>query len=270
MSSRPRKKRRARKKQQSQAPWFMLIGACVALIGGALAFVAVQMSGQSYDEATLCEGETADHVTIVLLDLTDPLSRTQASRLKTMLDQEIDRSPTDTMMSIGVVSEDAEEWGSRFAKCKPPTGDQANALYQNPRQIADRYRSEFRQPLENTLSDMIRASEADSSPIMEALQALVADTPFFSTTSGSRQVIVISDMLQHSETLSAYRGQGWDYFQKTGASDRLAANLADVDVRIIQIPRQTNANTSLSEDFWVRYFDKQGSNLPEVSILGDL
>ncbi|WP_147298875.1 hypothetical protein [Rhodosalinus sediminis] len=250
--------------------WGIVIAGCTALIASAVAFAVSQQSGRSFNEATLCTGDGADHVTVVLLDLTDPLSATQASRLGTMLDREIATSADDTMMSFGIVSDDDSEWGARFARCKPPTGADANELYENPRLIAERYREEFEAPLEATLFEMIRASEADRSPIMEALQALIAETPDFISTPGERKIMIVSDMLQHSDTLSAYRDQGWEHFEASGQSSRLAGNLENADVRIIRIPRQTNADVAISEDFWVRYFDKQGSNLPSVTVLGDL
>lgn len=262
--------RRNGRRKDGDAIWIVVIFVCLALISGAVGFAITQMSGRSYDETTLCRGEGADHVTVVLLDLTDPLNTTQAQRLRTMLDREIAGSPPDTMISFGIVSDDETEWGSRFAKCKPPTGDAANALYENPRLIAERYDEEFRTPLETTLASMIRVGESDRSPIMEALQALIAQTPDFASTPGDRKIVIVSDMLQHSETLSAYRGEGWEHFETTGGKRRLAGNLDGVYVEIIRIPRRTRVDVDLSEDFWVRYFDHQGSRLPAVRALGDL
>lgn len=261
---------RKRGSGSSNFGWLIVSAVCLALIGSAVAFAISQQSSRSFNEATLCAGEGADHVTVVLLDLTDPLSPTQASRLRTMLDNSIQTSPDDTMLSFGIVSDDESEWGARFARCKPPTGADANQLYENPRLIAQRYRNEFEAPLEDTLFQMIRASKADRSPIMEALQALIADTPDFTSTLGERKIVIVSDMLQHSDILSAYRGQGWDHFEAGGGSRRLAGNLEGANIRIIRIPRSTNADHAVAEDFWVRYFDKQGSNLPSVTVLGDL
>jgi transposase len=43
------------------------------------------------------------------------------------------------MVSIGVVSETPNKWGAQFEKCKPASGDDVNALYENPKIIANRY-----------------------------------------------------------------------------------------------------------------------------------
>ena len=45
---------------------------------------------------------------------------------------------------------------------------------------------------------------------MEALQAPIAGTLGFSGASGSRRLVIASDLLQHSEVLSFYRGEDWD------------------------------------------------------------
>ena len=130
-------------------PLFVII-ICVVIIVGVLVGAQILMAKGEVDETTLCHTQAELNVTVVLLDLTDPLSATQQAKLQGILAQEVDESTADTLMSLGVVSESPGKWGSQFAKCRPETGAEANALYQNPRQIAARYESEFRMPLAET------------------------------------------------------------------------------------------------------------------------
>lgn len=265
-----RKRRKSSKKDNNNIIYFLGSVALVVAIGGVM-FAAVSVGQKSgFDQDTLCEFSGPDHAKVLLLDLTDPLSPTQASRLKTLIDHEIEKSPANTMLSLGIVSDDPEDWGARFSLCKPRSGEEASDLYENPRMIAESYQENFERPLNAVLTSTLNASEASSSPIMEALQSLIAETPAFNTVRGDRELLIVSDMLQHSEALSAYRGQGWDYFASSGSADRLAENLQSVSVRIVRIPRQSRADASLSEDFWARYFDRQGAGLPSVTVLGDL
>lgn len=245
---------------------------CAMLIIGALFGAQVMIAKSEINEETLCHTDADLDVAIVLLDLTDPLNAIQQSNLASILDREIDQASIDTLFSIGVVSANPANWGAKFTKCKPETGAQANAFYQNPRQIAERYKAEFQHPLAATLSDMLNAAEEVQSPIMEALQALISDTPEFVNRRGQRRIIIVSDMLQHSETLSFYMGQGWEYLSTTGGVERLAGNLTDVSVTIVRIPRigPRVPSRAQSDDFWVRYFDRQGSDIPTVRSLGDL
>ena len=250
----------------------LLIVLCVGLIGGALWGSQFLAGKGRIDPETLCHAQGPSGVTVVLLDLTDPLSVTQQQRLRNHLDRDIAQAQTDRLFSVGVVNEDAQEWGALFARCKPATGKAANALYENAAIIADRYKAEFIQPLHAALERSLSVEEQNASPIMEALQFLVAQTPHFPDTTVDRKLIIVSDMLQHSETLSFYRNQGWDHFAKSNGQARLAGNLSNVAIEIFRIPRHGRniPAAGLVEDFWVRYFDKQGSRIPTQSSLGDL
>ncbi|MCE8468066.1 hypothetical protein LZ189_03200, partial [Rhodovulum sulfidophilum] len=141
-------------------------------------------------------------MTAVLLDLTDPLSPAQHSQLMAWLEEEIDAAPRGTQFTMGVVSEDHANWGATEPLCKPQTGASANSLTQNARLIDDRYHELFLAPLNARLESMVSASGADRSPIMESLQALVSDSAGFVTFKGDRRIVIVSDLLQHSATLS--------------------------------------------------------------------
>ncbi|MFY0659003.1 MAG: hypothetical protein JXR15_00820 [Shimia sp.] len=252
--------------------WILIIIACVAVVSAA-SYVAIQVTKSSkINDATLCRQTGAINTTAILLDLTDPLNATQQARLKTILADELHNTQRDTMITLGVVSEDESRWGARFAKCKPATGEYANSLYENPGLIAERYQEEFLNPVNETLAAMLTGEKENQSPIMEAMQSLIAETPEFTRVSGSKKLIVVSDMLQHSDTLSFYRRQGWDFFSENVGSHRLAGNLSAVDIEIYLIPRSGPKipKRQFAEDFWVRYFDRQGARPPTSRSLGDL
>lgn len=267
-----RRSKRSRRGAGGSGVWYFAILICLLLVIGIGVGSQMLLTKGQIDEATLCHDGGAKNVTIMLLDLTDPLGATQQARLQTILSDEIDRSSVDTMFALGVVSEDAARWGSAFAKCKPATGEAANGLYENPALIAQRYSKEFLIPVEATLKEMMTATEENQSPIMEALQALVAETPDFTRVTGDKKLIIVSDMLQHSKTLSFYRGQDWEFFAADGGPKRLARSLRGVDVEILRIPRAGSRalNDQLVDGFWARYFDIQGTRTISASSLGDL
>ena len=260
------------KNDSSSLMWYVVIGACVILIAGAFVLTYQLISKGQIDETTLCRSGGAVNVTSILLDLTDPLSKTQQNRLRTAIENEIASSSTDTMITLGVVSEFPDRWGAQYAKCKPATGDDANLLYENPNLISDRYNREFLAPIMQLIDDTLISETENRSPIMEALQSLVAETPDFTTAPGHKKIVIVSDMLQHSDDLSFYRRQGWDYFVSQNGERRLARSLSGVYVEILRIPRPGGNTPSsvLVDEFWVRYFDLQGSRAPTVRSLGDL
>ena len=269
---RPHRRGGRSRRGSSNSVWYLVIGACVLVIGGALGVAQIMLSGSGLDERTLCRSSGPINVTSILLDLTDPLSRTQQDRLRTIIENEIAASTTDTMITLGVVSEFPNNWGAKYAKCKPATGADANPIYENPTQIAERYNQEFLTPIKQLIDETLTSAAENKSPIMEALQSLIAETPDFTTVPGQKKVVVVSDMLQNSDELSFYRSQGWDYFVSRNGEGRLARSLSNVNVEILRIPR-SGGNTpspALVDDFWARYFDLQGSRAPRVSSLGDL
>lgn len=276
-SSYKKKQSRSRRKYgsrrgSSNVGWYIAIGVCVLVIVGVFVGSQTLISKSKINQATLCHTGGPVNVTAILLDLTDPLSNTQQARLKTIIENEIASSSTDTMISLGIVSEEPQRWGSLFAKCKPATGEQANALYENPSLIADRYQREFLIPISDKIGATLVGQAENQSPVMEALQSLIASTPDFTRARGQRKLVIVSDMLQHSDTLSFYRGQDWEYFSGRDGELRLAANLQNVSVEVLRIPRSGKniPSRELVENFWTRYFDRQGSRPPSVSSLGDL
>ena len=150
--------------------------------------------------------------------------------------------------------------------------DSASALTQNATLIDQRYRTRFIEPLQGRITDLTGISGASQSPIMESLQALVASTPGFVVFDGPRRIVIVSDLLQHSDAMSFYRGGDWDSFHASPAFQRLGSTLAGAEVALLQIPRPGEGvhDPRILDDFWARYFDVQGARLPSVKRLGDL
>mgnify|MGYP001158983358 FL=1 len=127
---------------------------------------------------------------------------------------------------------------------------------------------------QNRRVELIIASRA---PIMESLQALVAETPLLvqdelrGADRRPRRIVIVSDMLQNSDVVSFYRGQEWADLQASRDFARLGRNLHGVDVEILRLPRDEPAirDPGAVEHFWVRYFDYQGADVSARTI-GDL
>ncbi|WP_233270689.1 hypothetical protein [Chachezhania sediminis] len=207
-----------------------------------------------------------------MLDLTDPLSPAQHAQLLARLEQQITKAPRGTQFTLGVVSEDPSLWGATPPLCKPQDAASANRLTQNERLIAERYESRFHTPLRNRLIDMVSASGANRSPIMESLQALVADSRGFLAFDGPRRIIMVTDLLQHSDVLSFYRGGSWKTFSASPEFQRLGRTLDGAEIQIFQVPRPSEGvkDPAVVEDFWIRYFERQNAHVPKVTRLGDL
>lgn len=274
-SNRGNSRRGSRRGDGTNTGWLYVAGAIVALgfLGFAFWWSNQDSTAKAVDETTLCPVATGPvGQTVILLDLTDPLSPAQHAQLMTWLEKEIDDAPQGTQFTLGVVSDDPTQWGATDPLCKPQTAESASSLTQNARIVEERYQQKFLQPLTENLTMMVRSSGANRSPIMESLQALVSDTPGFITSNLPRRIVMVSDLLQHSDALSFYRGGDWESFRRSPAYQRIGAALVDTDIRIYQVPRPTEGvkDPAVLEDFWIRYFEVQGAHLPRVTRLGDL
>lgn len=272
----PRRKsgfRHVRRKRASSLPY--IVGALVAvgLLGAGVWWMNRTAGTMAVDAQTLCPTATGPVAeTVILFDLTDPLTPAQSSQLMQYLEREFRDAATGTQFTMGVVSEDPALWGATAPLCKPSSAAEVSSLTQNVAMVDERYQDRFVAPIEASLKSMISASGANQSPIMESLQALVGATPGFVTFSGPRRLILVSDLLQHSEAMSFYRGDDWQSFAASPAFQRLGRTLDGVEVMIFAVPRAVEKirDPAVVEDFWLRYFDLQGARLPRLQNLGDL
>lgn len=267
-------KRRYSRSGRGATPWLHVIGAVVvaSLLIGAFVLLRQTEDEMAIDRTTLCPNRGPTAMMAILFDLTDPLSSAQANQLRSHLERLIDTAAVGTQFTLGVVSSNPTEWGASAPLCKPRTGSDVSSATQNVRLVQNRYEEAFVQPLNTRIETMIAATGANSSPIMESLQSLVSASPGFVTFTGPRRVILVSDLLQHSDAMSFYRGQDWNDFVASKDFERLGRTLDAAQVTLFEIPRPVGKirDPSVIEDFWMHYFDIQGADRPVVTRLGDL
>ncbi|MGB3408130.1 MAG: hypothetical protein WBA67_11610 [Jannaschia sp.] len=245
-----------------------LIGAALAAFGliGWMLFAEANKPGFNAD--SLCPEDGPVRHLAILLDTTDPVSATQLQAARSRITAMIDASPAFTRVSFATVSPDGGVRRASFRSlCKPPRD--ASALTANPRFVAERYRDAFLVPVETTLDGLLAIPEAPSSPILEALQEFLTEIPGFTTDGTPRDVVLVTDLVQHSDVFSFYRGGDWTSFRSSGADQRLSRNLAGAEVRILRLPRPSAPQAAV-DDFWVRYLDAQGAARVLPTVLGDL
>ena len=259
-----------RRRQRAGIWWAVVALAILAMVG--IGVSVRTLSPPELDEATLCPKDTGPHAGLfILLDLTDPLGRTERSRLRDLLEQAVADAVPYTLIAVAAVAADPAARGVSFSLCKPLEGEDANELYQNPRLIARRYEEKFKKPFDDMIDGMFEGEGAPRSPIMESLQAGLAETPGFLDAAWPRRIVIASDLLQHSDSFSFYRGDDWRSFEGSTAFGRMAKTLDGVDVEILRLPRAVpGIDPAAVDDFWVRYFDSSGAESLRVQPIGDL
>lgn len=274
-SGRPADRYASRRRPGQGAPaWLAVAGILllVAVVGAAGWFAFRQVKADEIDEATLCPLTGATGSLAVLLDMTDPVSGTQALALHAALDKAVLGSPRGTLVAIGRVSDQPDRMGAAFALCRPMTGAEGGDLIRNSSQVDARFQEGFVKPYRAEIDAMLDAGKAKQSPIMEGLQALLAGVAGLPVAAGAtRRVVIVSDLLQNSDAMSFYRRQDWQSFRDSPAYGRLARNLDGVDVTILRVPRTDGkVDPAAVDDFWVRYLETQGAASVEPRTIGDL
>lgn len=251
----------------------VLVIIIVLVMGGAFWWSHKEQTVNAIDETTLCPKDSGPvAMTVMLIDLTDPITLTQKLQLLTWFEKEISDAVRGTQFTMGIVSENSDEWGSTDPLCKPQYAGSASALTQNASLIEQKYRKRFLEPLQANIMRMVTSSSAKKSPIMESLQTLVSETPNFITFKGPKRLVIVSDLLQNSDALSFYKGEDWQSFRTSPDFQRVGSTLTNAEVVILQIPRPFEGveDPETLEIFWTKYFDLQGAHLPIVKKLGDL
>lgn len=219
---------------------------------------------------TLCpeSGPTA-HLAI-LVDTTDPLSLTELQGARQRIEGAIAVAEIGTRISFSTVSSNETIRNEVFfSLCKPAAREDANILNENPRLVQERFQYAFVAPLNRALDKLLNVPVSDTSPIMESTQEFGARIPGFSTDTVPRQLLIVSDLIQHSDAFSFFRGGTWESFSASGGPNRFGESFNSSTVRVLRIPRLPD-RTAVVDDFWVQYFEAQGFNRVQVEQIGDL
>ena len=276
MNRRPRKRGSTIRKADNWL-WYGLIVAATLIAVSVIALMP-RMKGEEVDEQLLCPKDSGPVAGIaILFDVSDPLKPIEHKRLRSFFEQRINDAEQNTLIAVGAVGAvDAETKAQEdiFPRCKPMEGKHANELYQNRKKIEERYQNEFLKLFKDKLNEMMHHEPANTSPIMESLQALLVSTPGFVDATYPRHVIIVSDLIQHSEVFSFYRGDTWAQFINSKDAQRLAGRLKDAEVEICRIPRpKADVDMKQVDNFWSRYFRRAGVVFPPSTStcnLGDL
>lgn len=267
-----RSKRRRRRETGVGLQVLALVGILIVIAGTGGIFAWSFLAGQAdlVDEATFCPKDGPPAHLAILVDTTDPVSLTQLEVARQQIEQKIADAVVGTRISFSTVSPDL---GLRnqafFSMCKPQAGDDASILTQNPQMVEEQFQAGFAGPVSQAMNTLLKVPEAPNSPIMESAQEFAARIPGFSVSNVPRELVLLSDLVQHSDSFSFYRGGTWDSFEAAGGTSRFGASFRGVTVSILRIPRLPE-RTAIVDDFWVRYFSAQGFESVRYIPLGNL
>lgn len=208
--------------------------------------------------------------TVVLLDVTDPLSPEQAAgvaaRLKQLEEFELQLGELVTLCTVGRYEDtDVRRW---FHARYP--GRVANPLFETPRRVAARCDSLFSGPLARALTAAFGPARSNRSAVTAAIQE-IAQFDAFGRGIPFRRLILVSDLMENADDLSFYRTPLRS--QAAPASAWLEDHRADLRGAAIEVLEVSRPGISVSEraalrGFWRQYFTACGASTVQFGPLG--
>jgi hypothetical protein len=261
------RKRRSRR-QPSENAWLLKtagVGLALLVAVAAVAFLMLKPSSTELDERTGCPKGGPTAVTAVLVDLTDKVKPVTASEIRQRLADIISRVPKYGRIDIySIESENDKLPAQIISVCSPGSAKDADPLYSSPELIAKWWRERYYEPLETVINKILSQTEGNTSPIMENIGS-VSVLSFTADNSKSiqKRLIIVSDMLQHSDAFSLYRhGPDYEAYVASPKARGITADLREVQVDLFLIQRVVQGkalNDGPYIEFWLNWLSHQQS-----------
>lgn len=255
--------RRARAAQTKTA--FKLAAVIAVLVAIGSAYFIVASSRRSLDEVTLCPSDV-DAVTVLLVDLTDPLTLPQRQDLQNQLESLRNQIPRYGKLTILQVSPTTRQLlNPLITRCNPGAPSDESEWTGDPEALRRMREEGFEAPLERTFSQLTEASGARQSPIMESIQsAALTELQRPELADKPRRLILISDLLQNTEDFDFY-GLLPDaqVVIDSPAFRSLRTDLRGVDVELWMLQRPDAARTQPRRliELWDQIIRAQGGTV---------
>ncbi len=266
--TRSRKRRRRQNSIKASfakhSPTVLLILAFLLALASIVKFVLPQLreveASSELVANCLDDSDIRSH-TVVLIDVTDTYSTEQRRNASFIIREAQRRIPLGGKLSIYLLNENAFRPEELLSACRPKNEDDINPIAESSYGQSFAW-LDFINSAQTQFDKALTASDSSRSPIIEAI-TVVRDRHDFSQRVGERRIIIVSDMLQFSDSVSLYDRN----FLAAVSSDVAKAPINTIDLRGIDIEVSTmrrpnseqQAHPGLSA-FWDQFFSKSRAN----------
>lgn len=228
------------------------------------------------DRATGCPIAGPSQDVAVLIDRTDQISPVTAEDARQQLDAIVGEIPTYGRIEVFTV----EPTTSAVLKplvvvCNPGNAQTADPFFSSPQLIAKHWKERYHDPISGVLKDLLSTGRAPASPIMESVASVSATTlEPASKRVIPRRLVVVSDLLQHSDAFSLYKETpDFSRFLSRPNSSGLDVALRGVEIDLLLVQRRLKSgvmNDGPYLDFWMKWLTRQDcGRIRIVKLMGD-
>jgi hypothetical protein len=224
--------------KKSQPQWLLIFSIIILLTLLVLAAWS-SITKKKLDQVTLCEIGTPSQVVAILIDKTGGFNENQQRIVSRAIIKEIETLSVGHRLAIYDVDPKKFKGLSTavFDKCKPRDGSDANQFIENKQMLAKQFNKDFASQVKGITEEATQALEASRSPILESLTDLATIYTLESDQKLAR-VVLISDLLQHTDTISFYRSLPSSISPESQLNS--LPDLFDVNVQLYWLLREGN------------------------------
>lgn len=268
---------RRRKSRKPGRLGTIVAGICLLVLSGALigglGYLYAKASSQTkLAKETLCPIDGPMAVNVFLIDTTDPISDTTLLDIKNRFQKTVSSIPVGGLLEIFDLTENPGELVKMFDGCNPGDGSSVDQWTNNPARRQRQWEEAFNKPLDKVSESIPNGQSGNQSPIMAAIQEIKL-TVFdkFSKPGAAKQLIVASDMIEHTKLYSQYKsGVSYEAYLNSPANAKYRTTLDGVDVAIWYVDRAAKPFDGRDHvRFWAKWvLENRGNFLPSPRLEG--
>lgn len=242
-----------------------------AVLGGAIGLAAWREFGEeAIDSETYCAVSGPSALTVIAIDASDPYDAVQVREIDNQVRDLLGRMEAGHRLDIYTMNAGRGGLATRvFSRCNPGHAIWIDQVAGQPTQVERIYREEFSDAIDAALNNTIAEGAANTSPIVESLRAIAADSLGDVPLETPRRLIIASDLVQHSDVYSMFRSGVGD-FQAFSNSRHYADAQTDfrsADVDLIVIVRSEYGHLQTRELllWWEEYMRANNGRVRDFS-----
>jgi hypothetical protein len=248
----------------------VVAAAALAIIGVIVSIYLSAPKVVAKDKATGCSEDGPTKVHLVLVDTTDTLPSISREQLAQQLTTLMRSTGKNELLELRTIDSNSTEGTTHFAKCSPGNGSDETVTTGNPEKSKKRWHAEFADPFNALLPTVLNGMPGDSSPILETLQSVAVQRIAPYRQRGTAvDVLLVSDMRQHSEAFSHYGSDiSYGAFKASKAYRNLHTNLEGASLLIAYVQRQApQIDERVHLQFWMDWAGDNNAVLESVERL---
>ena len=185
----------------------VLIGLGALFAIGSLLYKGMSTIKIEIDPNTLCQvDQKPSDVIAILIDATDGLPERAARQATIKINQILSSAPENSLINLYSIKSGNESHIEPIVHiCKPSTGKDVSSITGNKNYSIKQYKERFLDPLKLQIDNIIDAKSSSTSPLIESMQSAIIESFEANTNSGEKRLIIVSDMIQHTNLYSFYK-----------------------------------------------------------------